>query len=345
PWDERTSRKDQINAGLGAVNGYLFGMRNARGFAFNLPEIIGLGTTAGLEMNLQDRGVNDVQRFAGFVNDFTREANGRPELRGVYSTLRVNTPQLYVQVDREKAKALGISLTDLFQTLQAFLSTLYINDFNLYGKTYRVQAEAQPKFRQTPEDIGRLYVRGPNQHMVPVSALTHTQFQAGPSVLTRFNGFTSALVIGAPAPGKSSGQMLDAVERLVQEKYAGQGVGYAFSGQSYQERASGGQGGLGAAPDSPDLVRIRSGRRAARGVERRWSGESPLDRHGRVLRDARRDHRRDLLHPAVLRGHPRPERAGSGATTARIRGRAAGRSCSGDGRLRCAPSPHSPWLR
>ena len=244
PWEERTSRKDQINAVLGAVNGYLFGMRNARGFAFNLPEIIGLGTTAGLEMNLQDRGVNDVQRFAGLVNDFTRDANGRPELRGVYSTLRVNTPQLYVQVDREKAKALGISLTDLFQTLQAFLSTLYINDFNLYGKTYRVQAEAQSKFRQTPDDIGRLYVRGPNQHMVPVSALTHTQFQTGPSVLTRFNGFTSALVIGAPAPGKSSGQMLDAVERLVQEKYAGQGVGYAFSGQSYQERASGGQGGL-----------------------------------------------------------------------------------------------------
>src|SRR5439155_904821 len=166
PWDERTSRKDQINAVLGATNGYLFGMRNARGFAFNLPEIIGLGTNAGLEMNLQDRGVNDVQRFAGLVNDFTREAIGRP------------------------------------------------------------------------------YVRGPNQHMVPVSALTRTQFQTGPSVLTRFNGFTSALVIGAPAPGKSSGQMLDAVERLVQEKYGSQGVGYAFSGQSYQERASGGQGGL-----------------------------------------------------------------------------------------------------
>ena len=244
PWDERSSRRDQINAVLGAVNGYLFGMRDARGFAFNLPEIIGLGTNAGLEMNLQDRGVNDVQRFAALVNDFTRDANGSPDLRGVYSTLRVNTPQLYVQVDREKTKALGISLTDLFQTLQAFLSTLYINDFNLYGKTYRVQAEAQPKFRQTPEDIGRLYVRGPDQHMVPVSALTHTEFQVGPSVLTRFNGFTSALVIGAPAPGKSSGQMLDAVEQLAQQKYGSQGVGYAFSGQSYQERASGGQGGL-----------------------------------------------------------------------------------------------------
>src|SRR5207245_4187151 len=128
--------------------------------------------------------------------------------------------------------------------------------FNLYGKTYRVQAEAQSKFRQTPDDIGRLYVRGPNQHMVPVSALTRTQFQTGPSVLTRFNGFTSALVIGAPAPGKSSGQMLDAVERLVQEKYAGQGVGYAFSGQSYQERASGGQGGLVVALGLGMVVRV-----------------------------------------------------------------------------------------
>src|SRR5439155_13086956 len=101
-----------------------------------------------------------------------------------------------------------ISLTDLFQTLHAFLSTLDINDFNLYGKTYRVQAEAQPKFLQTPDYIGRLYVRAPDQRMVRVSALTHTQSQVGPSVLTRFNGFTSALVIGAPAPGKSSGQML-----------------------------------------------------------------------------------------------------------------------------------------
>src|SRR5437016_2287760 len=131
PWDDRSSRRDQINAVLGAVNGYLFGMRDARGFAFNLPEIIGLGTNAGLE-----------------------------------------------------------------------------------------------------------------KHMGPASALTRTQFQVGPSVLTRFNGFTSALVIGAPAPGKSSGQMLDAVERLAQQKYGSQGVGYAFSGQSYQERASGGQGGL-----------------------------------------------------------------------------------------------------
>jgi len=244
PWEERTAPRDQFAAVLGAVNGFLFQLPQTRGFAFNMPEIIGLGTTAGLELNLQDRGVNDVTRFAGLTGEFAGDANALPELRGVYPTIRVNTPQLFVQVDREKVKALGISLSELFQTLQASLSTLYINDFNRYGKTYRVQAEAQARFRQTPEDIGRLYVRGPNQQMVPVSALTRTEFRAGPSVLTRFNGFTSALVVGAPAPGKSSGEMLAAVERLAQDKYAARGVGYAFSGQSYQERASGGQGSL-----------------------------------------------------------------------------------------------------
>jgi len=244
PWEERTAPRDQFAAVLGAVNGFLFQLPQTRGFAFNMPEIIGLGTTAGLELNLQDRGVNDVTRFAGLTGEFAGDANALPELRGVYPTIRVNTPQLFVQVDREKVKALGISLSELFQTLQASLSTLYINDFNRYGKTYRVQAEAQARFRQTPEDIGRLYVRGPNQQMVPVSALTRTEFRAGPSVLTRFNGFTSALVVGAPAPGKSSGEMLAAVERLARGKYAARGVGYAFSGQSYQERASGGQGSL-----------------------------------------------------------------------------------------------------
>ena len=244
PWEERTAPRDQFAAVLGAVNGYLFQLQQTRGFAFNMPEIIGLGTTAGLELNLQDRGVNDLTRFAGLTGEFAGDANALPELRGVYPTIRVNTPQLFVDVDRAKVKALGISLTDLFQTLQASLSTLYINDFNRYGKTYRVQAEAQARFRQTPEDIGRLYVRGPNQQMVPVSALTRTEFRAGPSVITRFNGFTSALVVGAAGPGKSSGEMLAAVERLAQDKYAGRGVGYAFSGQSYQERASGGQGSL-----------------------------------------------------------------------------------------------------
>jgi hydrophobe/amphiphile efflux-1 (HAE1) family protein len=244
PWDERHGRAEQLDAVLGAANGNFSQMRDATVFAFNLPEIPGLGTTAGLELNLQDRGLNDVRRFAAASQQFVRDANRLPQLQQVSTTIRVDVPQIYVQVDRAKAKSLGVSLSDLFQTLQAMLSSLYINDFNLYGKTYRVQAEAQPQFRITPGDIGRLYVRGPSQQMIPVSSLTSTEFRGGPSIITRFNGFTSSLVTGSPGPGKSSGQMLDAVEALATNRYAGQGVGHALSGQSYQERQSGGQSGL-----------------------------------------------------------------------------------------------------
>ncbi len=241
PWDER---EENLDAVLGKANLTFFGIREATAFGFNFPEIPGLGTTAGLEMNLQDQGVNDIKRFAAVAQEFAKEANGLPELQGVNANIRVNVPQIFVDVDREKVKALGVSLSDLFQTLQAMLSTLYINDFNLYGKTYRVQAEAQPRFREKPEDIGRLYVRGGEGQMIPVSALTRSEFRGGPSLVTRFNGSTSALITGSPHPGKSSGQMLDAVERLARDRFAAQGVGYSYSGQSYQERTSQGQGGL-----------------------------------------------------------------------------------------------------
>jgi multidrug efflux pump len=124
------------------------------------------------------------------------------------------------------------------------LSTLYVNDFNLYGRTYRVQLEAQSRFRQNPDDIGRLYVRGPNRAMIPISSLVRTEFRGGPSLVQRFNGFTSALVTGQPRPGFSSGQMLTAVRRVADSAFVPRGVGYAFSGQSYQERAASGQAGV-----------------------------------------------------------------------------------------------------
>ena len=128
-----------------------------------------------------------------------------PETPGAATTFRAEVPQVYVTVDRETAKARGVKLGDLFATLQAMLSALYINDFNLYGRTYRVQAEAQSRFRQSPDDIGRLFVRAEdsdNKEMIPLSALTKAEFRAAPSVLTRFNGFTSALVTAAAPAGR-----------------------------------------------------------------------------------------------------------------------------------------------
>jgi len=149
-----------------------------------------------------------------------------------------------VTVDRTAAKARGVNLTDLFATMQAFLSSLYINDFNLFGKTYRVQATAAEGYRQSPNDIGRLYVRGTNDQMIPVSALTSTSFRSAPTVVTRFNGFTSTQFTGPPKPGHSSGELLAEVDQLIQTQFASAGLGVSYSGQSYQERASSGAAAL-----------------------------------------------------------------------------------------------------
>jgi multidrug efflux pump len=184
-----------------------------------------------------------VPTFARQVEAVLAEMNKLPETPRAATTFRANVPQVFVHVDRETAKARGVELDELFSTLQAMLSSLYINDFNLYGRTYRVQAEAQPRFRQTPQDIGRLYVRSESSEMIPLSALTRTEFRGAPTVLSRFNGFPSALVTSVAPEGVSSGQQLDAVERLLAD-FDDQGVGYAYSGQSYQERASSGQAGL-----------------------------------------------------------------------------------------------------
>ena len=244
PWEEREEPELGIDAVLGRVNGQLWGIQEALAFGFNFPEIPGLGTTAGLEMHLQARGGLPFEDFAAAVQDFVVDANQLPVLTGAQTTFRANVPQLRVVVDREAAKARGVLLTDVFQTMQASLSTLYINDFNLFGRTYRVQAQAQAPFRQVPEDIGRLYVRSTHGEMIPLSALISTSFEGGPSILSRFNGLTSAMITGTPAPGHSSGEMLDGVERLVQEKYAPRGVGFAFGGESFQERTSSGDSSL-----------------------------------------------------------------------------------------------------
>jgi hydrophobe/amphiphile efflux-1 (HAE1) family protein len=243
PWDER-GKNESIDAITKRINGKLFGMKDAVGFAFNLPEIPGLGSTSGVEVNLQNRSGKDVRDFAQQVQAFSAELNQLPAVQAMTTNFRANVPQLYLDVDRATAKSRGVSLTDLFSTLQTFLSTLYINDFNLYGRTYRVQAEAQPQFRRTPEDIGRLYVRGRNDEMIPVSSLIRTEFRSGPTQLLRFNGFGSALFTGTPKQGRSSGEVMKEIDQLVSDRFEAQGVGVGYSGQSFQERAGSGQAGL-----------------------------------------------------------------------------------------------------
>jgi multidrug efflux pump len=243
PWGER-GKNESLDAITGRLSRRLFAMKDAIGFAFNLPEIPGLGATAGVEANLQDRTGRPVSDFAGELQQFVRAANQLPAVAGLQSNFRANVPQLFVSVDRAAAKARGVQLGDLYGTMQALLSTLYINDFNLYGKTYRVQAEAAAPYRQTPADIGRLYVRGTDGAMIPVSSLTRSEFRSAPTLLTRFNGFTSALLTGAPKPGRSTGEMMGELDDLVRTRFGNEGLGLAYSGQSYQERASSGAAGV-----------------------------------------------------------------------------------------------------
>jgi hydrophobe/amphiphile efflux-1 (HAE1) family protein len=239
PWDER-SKHDALDSLAARINGKLFGMQDALAFGFNLPEVPGLGVTAGVEINLQNRNGQDIRSFAQHVQEFRQAVNQLPAAGALNSNFRASVPQVYVTVDRAAAKARGVNLTELFATLQAFLSSLYINDFNLFGKTYRVQAKAGEEYRQAPSDIGRLYVRGTNDAMIPVSSLTTTSFRSAPTVIGRFNGFTSAQFTGAPKPGHSSGELLQQVDQLIQNQFASSGLGVSYSGQSYQERASSG---------------------------------------------------------------------------------------------------------
>jgi hydrophobe/amphiphile efflux-1 (HAE1) family protein len=242
PWGDRSGFEHSLFAVLGRLQRQFAQINEAVIFGFNLPEIPGLGATAGMELQLQDRGVGGVRPLAAATQEFIQAANASGQIAGAASLVRVNVPQIFARVDREKVKILGLDLSQVFQTLQALLSTLYINDFNLYGKTWRVQAEAQPQFRARPEDIGRLFVRGPGGSMVPLSAIISTEFRGAPSVVTRFNGFTAIQVTAVPPAGGSSGAMHQTAEQLVTTQLAAKGVGYGWSGQSYQERVAGGGG-------------------------------------------------------------------------------------------------------
>jgi hydrophobe/amphiphile efflux-1 (HAE1) family protein len=240
PWEDRKEKKKQVEAMIGQTFGRFIGDPNALVLAFNPPPVQGLGTRAGFEMQLQSRGAADVRDLAGVMGQFVAELEKRPEIEkgSVRGPLSVRVPQLYIEPDRNKAKAAGVSQVELFGALQAYMGELYVNDFNAFGRVYRVLVQAAPEFRRGPEDINRLYVRNSSGNMVPVSELITTRWQAGPNVVSRFNGFTSVQLTGSPAPGYSTGQAMAAI-RETAARVLPAGYGYEFSGASYQEIKAG----------------------------------------------------------------------------------------------------------
>ena len=236
-WEERTSPELGLRAVLTRLMGQFWAMPDAQIMAFNPPSIPGLGTSAGFEFRLQDSEGREPAELAQVLNGLIYEANQRPELSNVYSTFRANVPQYFLEIDRNKAKAQGVALSDIFLTLQAQLGSLYINDFNQFSRTYRVIMQAESRFRQNPADLQHYYVRNDEGAMVPLTTLAKLEPILGPTSLTHFNLYRSASISGQPAAGYASGDAIKAMQELAEQLPTG--YVYEWAGQSKQEIEAG----------------------------------------------------------------------------------------------------------
>ncbi len=214
PWEERTDRQTHVMGIVQSLQPRLAEIQEATCFAFIPPPITGLGNAGGFEFQLQDRGGGTLIDLENIGNDMVDSGTADPVLSRMNSNLRANVPQLYLDVDRVKAKKMGIPLGSIFGTLQAFLGSAYVNDFNLSSRVYKVQIQADQKFRSRVKDVERLDVRNSSGDMVPLSTLLMVRDTAGAKTVFRFNNYLSATITGQPAAGYSSGQSVAAIETL-----------------------------------------------------------------------------------------------------------------------------------
>jgi len=227
PWDDRGSGLDARTI-VNRLNGELRrAVPEAAAFAVMPPSIPGLGTQGGFSFWLQDRSGGTLDFLNANLQKFLTAARSRPELAGVTSQFSAAVPQVFANVDRDKVIKQGIPITDVYQTMQTFLGGLYINQFNRFGRQWRVFMQAEGAERKTPADIARFYVRNNDNMMVPLSAIETTTPTFGPQYTNRFNVYRAVLVTGAAAPGYSSGQALDALEQVAQQTMPQQ-IGYDY---------------------------------------------------------------------------------------------------------------------
>ena len=239
-WDERTEPELHLNSIMQQIMGRLIVMPEANVIAFVPPPIPGLGSTGGFEFVLQDRSGGTPEELAQAMNGLVVAANQDDRLSRVFSSYRATVPRVWLDVDRQKAKTLGVPLGDVFNTLQTQLGGLYINDFNKFGKVYKVTVQAESGFRDNYDDIGKLYVRNKDGEMVPLATLISVTSSQGPEILSRYNLFRSATINGDAAPGRSSGEAIEAMEELVAQTLPTT-MGFEWTGMSYQEIQAAGQ--------------------------------------------------------------------------------------------------------
>jgi len=243
-WSERSADGLHVNDLIRKINGQLaVGVPGAVAFAFGPPAIPGLGTGSGFSMMLQDRGSNTPAYLASQADGFIEAARERPEIGTINSIFRANVPQIFAEVNTDMVLKLGVSPADVNTALGSFLGGAYVNDFNRFGRLYKVYVQAEPEYRSKPDDIRYFYVRGASGKVVPLSTLVNTSPTQGPEYTNRFNLFRAAEITGAPAPGYSSVQALDALEEVAAE-YLPDDMAYSWNAMSFQEKAAAGSGSL-----------------------------------------------------------------------------------------------------
>jgi HAE1 family hydrophobic/amphiphilic exporter-1 len=240
PYEQRTAASQSVAAIIEALRPKLAAVQGAIAFPFNLPPIIGLGSTGGFQYVLEALQGQPPADLARTLRAMLVAANQQPELAGVFSTFAADTPQLYLNVDRDKAQTLGVHITDIFNALQSTLGGFYVNDFNEFGRTWQVNIQAETPFRTSVEDIYRVYVRSNTGAMIPIRALAEARTVQGPQALVRYNGFRAAIINGAAKPGFSSGQSLAAMERISAATLPA-GYSYEWTGTALQEKLAGGK--------------------------------------------------------------------------------------------------------
>jgi len=240
PWDKRIAPDMSAAALVRRMWATFSRIQEANIFAFLPPAISGLGTVGGFQMQIQNKGGLSLDTLQNLTQEMVQAANGQSGLTRVNTTFRANVPQLFAQIDRVKAKRIDIPLSTIFSTLQAYLGSAYVNDFNKFGRTFQVNIEADARFRSRESDIGQIEVRNNQGKMIPLGTLLSVKENFGPQLISRYNLYPTASVTGSAAKGYSSGQALDLMEQIARTRLP-PSMGFEWTGASYQERATGNQ--------------------------------------------------------------------------------------------------------
>lgn len=243
PWEEREGKGMSLEEVMDDARAEFFRYPEAQAFLSTPPVIPGLGTSGGFEMQLEARNDATFENLAAATDTLLKYATMEKGLTGISSSLQAEIPQLYFDVDRDKAQFLGIPLADIFSTMKAYTGSVYVNDFNMFNRVYKVYVQAEAPYRMGKENLNLFFVKTAEGNMVPLTALGTATYTTGPGSVKRFNMFSTSIIRGEAAPGYSSGQAMDAIEELAR-KHLPENIGIEWSGLSYQEKQAQGQTGL-----------------------------------------------------------------------------------------------------